>query len=112
ATSFSSRGPTPDGLTKPDIMAPGADILSALPGGTYGSLAGTSMAAPHVAGVVALLWSARPELIGDIDATENLLRATAAPATPVAGWEEPPSCGHPANTTGAGIVDAYAALAD
>jgi len=108
-TSFSSRGPTPDGLAKPDVMAPGEDILSALPGGTYGELAGTSMAAPHVAGVVALLWSAEPDLIGDIDATEALLRRTTAPVTPVASWEHSTSCG-PGNVTGAGIVDAHAAL--
>ncbi|MCI0556398.1 MAG: S8 family serine peptidase [Anaerolineae bacterium] len=77
---FSSRGPvTADGSgrIKPDIVAPGVDILSSLPGGTYGSNSGTSMAGPHVAGAVALLWSADPTLIGDIDRTEQLLIDTA-----------------------------------
>ncbi len=79
---FSSRGPVSadgSGRIKPDIVAPGVDILSALPGGTYGSNSGTSMAGPHVVGAVALLWSADPSLIGDIDRTEQLLIQTADP---------------------------------
>jgi subtilisin family serine protease len=81
---FSSRGPvTADGSgrIKPDIVAPGVDILSSLPGGNYGSSDGTSMAGPHVAGAVVLLWSADPSLIGDIDRTEQLLIQTADPYT-------------------------------
>jgi subtilisin family serine protease len=81
---FSSRGPvTADGSgrIKPDIVAPGVDVLSSLPGGNYGSSSGTSMAGPHVAGAVALLWSADPTLIGDIDRTEQLLIQTADPYT-------------------------------
>ncbi|HET9907408.1 MAG TPA: S8 family serine peptidase [Anaerolineales bacterium] len=81
---FSSRGPvTADGSgrIKPDIIAPGVDVLSALPGGSYGSNSGTSMAGPHVAGAVALLWSADPTLIGDIDRTEQLLIDSANPYT-------------------------------
>ena len=79
---FSSRGPvTADGSgrIKPDIVAPGVGILSALPGGFYGATSGTSMAGPHVAGAVALLWSADPSLIGDIDRTEQLLIDAADP---------------------------------
>ena len=81
---FSSRGPvTADGSgrMKPDIAAPGVGILSSLPGGTYGSNSGTSMAGPHVVGAVALLWSADPSLIGDIDRTEQLLIQAADPYT-------------------------------
>jgi subtilisin family serine protease len=81
---FSSRGPvTADGSgrMKPDIAAPGVDILSSLPGGTYGSNSGTSMAGPHVAGAVTLLWSADPSLVGDIDRTEQLLIRAADPYT-------------------------------
>ena len=80
--AFSSRGPvTADdsGRMKPDIAAPGVDILSSVPGGGYGHASGTSMAGPHVAGVVALLWSADPSLIGDIDRTEQILIESATP---------------------------------
>jgi subtilisin family serine protease len=79
---FSSRGPViADGSNrmKPDIAAPGVEILSSLPGGTYGTNSGTSMAGPHVAGAVALLWSADPSLVGDIDRTEQLLIEAADP---------------------------------
>ncbi|MBL7063800.1 MAG: S8 family serine peptidase [Anaerolineae bacterium] len=76
--SFSSRGPV-DGLIKPDVTAPGAYVRSSVPGGGYGYAGGTSMAGPHVAGLVALLWSANPALVGDIDATEVLICQTAAP---------------------------------
>jgi hypothetical protein len=81
---FSSRGPvTADGSDrlKPDIAAPGVDIYSAWPGGSYTSTSGTSMAGPHVTGAVALLWSVQPSLIGDIDRTEQLLIQAADPYT-------------------------------
>ncbi|WP_455540146.1 bifunctional germination protease/germinant receptor pseudoprotease CspBA [Terrisporobacter sp.] len=51
---FSGEGDTDACVFKPDILAPGEDILSYLPGGNQGILSGTSMAAPHVTGVCAL----------------------------------------------------------
>jgi len=67
--SFSSRGPTyctSDGSVaiKPDIAAPGVDTYSSVPGG-YSSYSGTSMASPHVNGVMALMLSANPDLTSE-----------------------------------------------
>ncbi|MFJ5087377.1 S8 family serine peptidase [Streptomyces sp. NPDC088674] len=72
--SFSGFGPSlVDGSAKPDLAAPGVDVRSTWPGSAYNVESGTSMATPHVAGAVALLWSAAPSLAGDIDATRALL---------------------------------------
>ncbi|MCP4538030.1 MAG: S8 family serine peptidase [Chloroflexi bacterium] len=76
--NFSSRGPV-EGLVKPDVTAPGESVRSSVPGNGYAYYPGTSMAGPHVVGLVALLWSAEPSLIGDIDATESLICQTANP---------------------------------
>ncbi|MBE0683579.1 MAG: S8 family serine peptidase [Anaerolineales bacterium] len=109
---FSSRGPvTADGSgrNKPDIVAPGVEILSSMPEGTYASNSGTSMAGPHLVGVVALIWSAQPDLIGDIDATEQLIIDTAQPFT----GDTTNGCfsgDTPNNAYGYGVVDVYEAV--
>jgi len=110
--SFSSRGPVTvdgSGRLKPDVSAPGVNVRSSLPGGGYGSMNGTSMAGPHVVGTIALLWSAAPGLIGDVEATEWLVAQTARPRLDDSCGGEPG--GRPNNIYGWGIVDALAAVA-
>lgn len=79
---FSSRGPTADGRGKPDLVAPGERILSCRAGANprkktrenlYVAMSGTSMAAPHVSGVVACFLSARKEFIGYPDRVKDIL---------------------------------------
>jgi hypothetical protein len=76
--SFSGFGPSPvDGSLRPDITAPGVNVRSTIPGNRYQALDGTSMATPHLAGAVGLLWAEAPTLIGDIAATQALLNDAA-----------------------------------
>ena len=103
---FSSRGAGQDGELKPNISAPGVNVRSSLPGNSYGAYNGTSMAAPHLAGAIALLWSAAPSLVGDIDATWALLDGTATDSSST-------GCGGTAddnNVFGEGRLDALALL--
>jgi hypothetical protein len=109
---FSSLGPvTADSSdrVKPDIVAPGVSVLSTLPDDTYGRLDGTSMAGPHTVGVVALMWSANPKLIGDIERTDQILEQS---ATAYNGSY--PNCpgahATPSTVAGYGILNAYQAV--
>ncbi len=71
---YSSRGPTADGRRKPDCVAPGERIKSADANtGGYIDMSGTSMAAPHVSGMLAGFLSVRPEFIGQPDRVKEIL---------------------------------------
>jgi len=94
---FSSRGPSPFGVVRPHLVAPGVRVLSSYPGGRYATASGTSMATPHVAGAAALLLSISPTL--DITATLFALTNTAKPLSTTL----------PNNDSGWGRLDAYRA---
>jgi hypothetical protein len=85
-------------LTKPDLVAPGVGVTSTVPGG-YLTYSGTSMASPHVAGVVALMAEANPALRGA--AAADVLRSTASDL----------GAAGPDSRYGAGRLDAEAAVA-
>ncbi len=105
--TFSSRGPTPDGWMKPDLVAPGSEIISLRSKGSfldlfmfynrvgtdYFSLSGTSMATPIVAGIIALLLAEKPELTPD-EVKELLLNHTYP-------------LDQPEHVVGKGLVDAF-----
>jgi subtilisin family serine protease len=108
----SSRGPTRDGRSKPEVAAPGSEILSSCsqggrprpgnPGSVFPMripMTGTSMAAPHVAGVLALLLQKQPDLRGD--QLRKVLMASARPTNGQTGFD---------NAWGFGKVDAEAAV--
>jgi subtilisin family serine protease len=105
--SFSSRGPSDfNDEIKPNISSPGVNIRSSIPGDGYDSYQGTSMASPHTAGAVALMWSAAPALLGDIDYTATIMDQTAIDM-------DDTTCGGTAgdnNTWGEGRMDVYAAI--
>jgi len=111
--NFSSRGPvTVDGSNrlKPNLSAPGVNVRSSYPTSTYAVLSGTSMAGPHVAGAVALLISAHPELRGQPDTIQSLLQQLATPLTNSEVCGGLAAANVPNNTFGWGRLDALASL--
>jgi serine protease AprX len=112
--SFSSRGPvTADssGRLKPDITAPGVGLRVAAPPAAYrATFSGTSGSAPHVTGALALLWSAAPQLIGQVVASEDLLKQTAKPLTSTQDCGSMPGSGIPNPVFGSGRLDIAAAV--
>jgi hypothetical protein len=111
---FSSRGPSPNlppwnnpdywersdwNLIKPDVVAPGVNVRSSLPGNTYGNNNGTSMAAPHVTGMAGIMRQIRPDLT--INEFYNIIIDTAYWQ---ASWGTRPN-----NNYGWGEIDDYAA---
>ena len=110
---FSSRGSADGAAAGPDIVAPGnrisatrAETSSGIPdspGSTYETLSGTSMAAPHVVGVIALMLEANPDLT--VDQVLEIIRETATPMVDAEGNA------YGEHEVGAGYIDALAAVA-
>ena len=113
-SSFSSWGVTPDLRLKPEVAAPGGNIYSSVPGGTYEFMSGTSMATPQMAGVSAVVlqrvqndplfasMSAREK----VDVVQNLIMGTAAPiADPLQDTGDPYS----PRKQGSGLANVLAA---
>ncbi|MEM6397816.1 MAG: S8 family serine peptidase [Bacteroidota bacterium] len=105
---FSSRGPVmidSSGRLQPQVVAPGVNVRSAVRDSGYSTFSGTSMAGPHVAGSVALLISAYPDLAGRVAEIEEIFRSSAQPMF------SPQDCaGFPGNESpnavyGQGIID-------
>jgi len=117
--AHSNWGPTdnPDTLNpngypdlKPQVVAPGVSIRSSVVSGTsdstYGTATGTSMSAPHVSGLVALIWEAAPCLMGDYADTETLIQQSAVPIPyDTSNGDEGPG-NVPNHATGWGEIDA------
>ena len=109
--SFSSRGPVIiDGSNriKPDISAPGTGIRSSYNGSDsdYASLSGTSMATPHIAGAMVLLWCAQPQLRHNISGSRTALNEAAF----FLAYKQCGTPGPPNNVSGWGRVDILAAV--
>jgi serine protease AprX len=110
---FSSRGPVTVDSTnrmKPDISAPGVGVYSCVLNGGFASYSGTSMAGPHVAGVVALMISANPKLAGQVDTIESIIKRTAKKMTTTQNCGTILGTAVPNNTYGHGRIDALGAV--
>lgn len=114
--SFSSKGPVTidgSGRLRPDVAAPGVSVRSCVRGGGYASFSGTSMASPHTAAAVALLWSAKPQVKGLIRISRCMISQS---SRPVVHQSFQQNCGgtgattRPNNLWGYGLIDAYGAV--
>jgi subtilisin family serine protease len=114
--SFSSRGPVLTDVgelphMKPNISAPGVGIRSATrtSDSAFANMSGTSMAGPHVAGLVALIISAKPSLAGNVDRIEDIIEQTAVPRS-AGGCPVGAPATVPNNIYGWGRINALAAV--
>lgn len=112
-SNFSSRGPVTidgSGRIKPNVSAPGQFVRSSIPGNNYAAFSGTSMAGPHVVGLVALILSANPALIGEVAQIEDIIEATCVPLNGLQDCTDNGGLDYPNNTYGFGRVNALAAV--
>ena len=112
-SSFSSRGPvTVDGSNrmKPNVSAPGSQVRSSIRFGNYGTSSGTSMAGPHVAGLVALIISAAPELAGEVEIIEDIIEQSGLARNTSQDCGDIDGSNTPNNTYGFGTIQAVEAV--
>ncbi len=110
---FSSRGGVDflgKKFIKPNVSAPGQGVRSCIPNGGFAQFSGTSMAGPHVVGLVALLISANPELAGEVDLIEKIIEETAVRRYSSQDCSGVSSSVYPNNVYGFGRIDALAAV--
>ena len=113
-SDFSAWGVSPDLRLKPEVSAPGGDVYSAVPGGTYEFMSGTSMASPQMAGVSTIVLQrvqsdplfASMSVREKVDVVQNLMMGTARPLTDAA---QTSGALYSPRKQGAGLVDALAA---
>ena len=107
-SDFSSQGPAPDLTLAPDITAPGGNIYSTINNGEYGLMSGTSMAAPNIAGMAALVMQyvreTFPEGTDYRMMTQNLLMSTSVPLS----YDE--TVAYSPRSQGSGLANAYNAV--
>ena len=111
---FSSWGTSPDLRLKPEIAAPGGNILSSVPGGDYDHFSGTSMATPQMSGISAIVLQrvqndplfASMSVREKVDVVQNLIMGTARPLTDAA---QDSGVLYSPRKQGSGLVDALAA---
>ncbi|KAA3641750.1 MAG: T9SS C-terminal target domain-containing protein [Bacteroidetes bacterium] len=111
--NFSSRGLVSVDESfrmKPNVAAPGVGVRSCVRGGGYSTWNGTSMAGPHVAGMVALMISANPALAGEVDIIEDIIEATAIPMVAEQDCNDIAGDAVPNPVYGYGRIDALAAV--
>ena len=102
-TTSNLPSPYDESLIKPNLSAGGVSVRSSVPGGKYdGTFSGTSMSAPAVSGVVALLLSANSSL--SVDEVQQILESTASPLTD-SKFPKTPNMGY-----GYGLIDAFKAV--
>lgn len=109
----SSRGPVlvdSSGRVKPDITAPGVRVRTVVPGDRFIEATGTSLAGPHVAGLVALILEARPDLRGEVDLIEEIMRTTAVRKYTLQNCAGDTPETYPNNSYGYGRIDAFEAV--
>ncbi len=110
---FSSRGPVVIDSSfrlKPNVTAPGVGVRSVLRNGGFAAFSGTSMAGPHVAGLVALMISANPKIAGHVQIIEDIIEATARPTLSAQDCGDFPGAQVPNAVFGYGIVNALEAV--